>query len=168
MAPFGVRILGYDPYLADEQVRALGAEPAALDNLMCASDIVSLHVPLMPQTRHLIDSRKLALMKPTAAIVNTCRGPVIDEAALIRALQDDRLFGAALDVLDQEPPARDNPLLEMDPQRVILTPHFAAASQEILPDLQHEVSAAAAAVLDGRWPESTMNPDVVPKIALRR
>src|SRR5262245_23216442 len=168
MAPFGARILGHAPYLADKQVRALGAEPAALDDLLRASDIVSLHVPLMPQTRHLVDARKLALMKPTAAIVNTCRGAVVDETALISALQDDRLFGAALDVLDQEPPSHDNPLLGMDPRRVILTPHFASASAETIPDLHHEVSAAAAAVLAGHWPAAAMNPEVVPKLPLRR
>ena len=107
-------------------------------------------------------------MKPTAAIVNTSRGPVIDEVALIRALQERRLFGAALDVLEQEPPAPDNPLLGMDPQRVILTPHFAASSEEVYPELHREVSEAAAAVLEGRWPASTMNPTVVPKKPLRR
>jgi D-3-phosphoglycerate dehydrogenase / 2-oxoglutarate reductase len=168
MAPFGFRILGHDPYLSDVQVRSLGATPAALDDLLRESDIVSLHVPLMPQTRHLIDESRLSLMKPSAAIVNTSRGPIVDEAALIQALQESRLFGAALDVLDQEPPAPDNPLLRMDPLRVILTPHFAASSEEIFPDLHREVSAAAAAVLDGRWPPSMMNPDVVPKTPLRR
>src|SRR5262249_26032909 len=152
MIPFGFRILGHDPYLADEQIRALGAEPVALDDLLRESDLVSLHVPLTPQTRHLIDAARLSLMKPSASIINTSRGPVVDEAALIRALQEGRLFGAALDVLDREPPTTDNPLLSMDPQRVILTPHFASVSEEALPDLHREVAAAAAAVLDGRWP----------------
>jgi D-3-phosphoglycerate dehydrogenase len=168
MAPFGFRILGCDPYLSDEQVRALGVAPATLDNLLRESDLISLHVPLMPSTRHLIDAAKLSLMKPSAAIVNTSRGPVIDEAALIQALQENRLFGAALDVLDQEPPAPDNPLLRFDPQRVIVTPHFAASSEEIFPDLHGEVSAAVAAVLGGRWPPSVMNPNVVPKVRLTR
>jgi D-3-phosphoglycerate dehydrogenase len=168
MAPFGLRILGHDPYLSDEQIRARDATPAALDDLLGASDIISLHVPLSPQTRHLIDERRLGLLKPTAAIVNTSRGAVIDEAALIRALQDGRIFGAALDVLEQEPPAPDNPLLHMDPMRVILTPHFAASSEEVIPDLHREVAEAVAAVLDGRWPPSVMNPDVVPKQPLRR
>jgi D-3-phosphoglycerate dehydrogenase len=168
MAPFGFRMLGYDPYLSDEQIRALGATPAGLDDLLRESDIVSLHVPLTPQTRHLIDAAKLSLMKPSAAIVNTSRGPVIDEAALIQALQEDRLFGAALDVLDQEPPALDNALLRMDPLRVILTPHFAAASEEVNPEVHQEVSAAAAAILDNRWPAATMNPNVIPKLPLRR
>ncbi|HEX5692956.1 MAG TPA: C-terminal binding protein [Roseiflexaceae bacterium] len=168
MAPFGFRILGYDPYLSDEQVRALGVAPAALDDLLREADIVSLHVPLMPSTRHLIDAAKLSLMKPSAAIVNTSRGPVIDEAALIQALQENRLFGAALDVLDQEPPAPNNPLLHFDPQRVIVTPHFAASSEEIFPDLHGEVAAAVEAVLAGRWPPSVINPDVVPKVPLAR
>jgi phosphoglycerate dehydrogenase-like enzyme len=163
-----LRILGHDPSRGDEQVRSLGATPAALDELLRESDIVSLHVPLMPQTRHLIDGSKLSLMKPSAVIVNTSRGAIVDEAALIQALQASRLFGAALDVLDQEPPAPDNPLLQMDPQRVILTPHFAAASEEIYADLHREVSEALAAMLDGRWPAATMNPNVVPKTPLRR
>jgi D-3-phosphoglycerate dehydrogenase len=168
MAPFGFRVLGHDPYLSDEQTRALGVAPAALDDLLRESDIVSLHVPLMPSTRHLIDAAKLRLMKPSAAIVNTSRGPVIDEAALIQALQENWLFGAALDVLDQEPPAPGNPLLGFDPLRVIVTPHFAASSEEIFPDLHAEVSAAVAALLDGRWPPSVMNPGVVPKVPLTR
>jgi D-3-phosphoglycerate dehydrogenase len=168
MRPFGVRILGHDPYLAHEQIRAIGAEPAALDEVLGESDIVSLHVPLMPQTRHLIDAARLALMKPTASIVNTSRGPIVDEAALIQALQENRLFGAALDVPHQEPPARDNPLLRMDPQRVILTPHFAASSAEIFADLHREVAESVAAILDGRWPAATMNPSVTPRQPLRR
>lgn len=167
MAPFGFRLLGYDPYLADEAIRALGALPATLDDLLRAADLVSLHVPLTPQTRGLISAERLRLMKPTAAIINTSRGPVIDEAALIAALQAGRLFGAALDVLEAEPPAAEHPLLAFDPQRVILTPHFAASSQEVEPDLHHEVSAALAAVLAGRWPPSVMNPAVIPKQPLR-
>jgi D-3-phosphoglycerate dehydrogenase len=168
MAPFGFRILGYDPYLSDEQIRALGAEPAALDQLLAEADLVSLHVPLTPATRNLIDAAKLRMMKPSAALVNTSRGPIVDEAALIDALQEGRLFGAALDVTEQEPPAADNPLLQIDPQRVVLTPHFAAAAEETLGDLHREVAAAAAAVLAGRWPPSVMNPSDVPKVPLRR
>jgi D-3-phosphoglycerate dehydrogenase len=168
VAPFGFCVLGHDPYLDDAQVQSLGAIPIALDDLLRESDIVSLHVPLMPQTRHLLDASKLSLMKSSAVLVNTSRGSIVNEAALIHMLQDGRLFGAALDVLDQEPPAPDNPLLRMDPLRVILTPHFAASSAEVIPDLHQEVSAAAAAVLDGRWPPSVMNPDVVPKVPLRR
>lgn len=168
MAAFGCRILGFDPFLSDEQIQARGAEPSSLDGVMQASDLISLHVPLMPETRHLINAERLALMKPTASIINTSRGPVIDEAALIAALQTNRIFGAALDVLDQEPPAPDNPLLQMDPQRVILTPHFAASSQQVLPAVHREVAESVAAVLAGRWPTAVMNPTVVPKKPLVR
>ena len=140
----------------------------ALPELLAGADVVSLHVPLTAETRHLIDESKLALMKPSASIVNTSRGPVIDEAALIQALQENRLFGAALDVLAPEPPALDNPLLRMDPQRVILTPHFAASSEEVHPAVHREVSQSVAAVLAGRWPAAGMNPTVVPKKPLVR
>jgi D-3-phosphoglycerate dehydrogenase len=168
LAPFGCRILGFDPFLGDEQIRARGAEPSPLDQLMQESDLITLHVPLSPQTRHLIDAAMLALVKPSASIINTSRGPIIDEAALIQALQEHRLFGAALDVLAQEPPAPDNPLLRMDPMRVILTPHFAASSEEVLPAVHREVAQSVAAVLAGRWPDATMNPTVVPKKPLLR
>jgi D-3-phosphoglycerate dehydrogenase len=168
MEPFGFRTLGYDPNLSDEQIRARGAVPASLDELLGAADIVSLHVPLAPATRHLIDARRLALMKSTATIVNTSRGAVIDEAALVQALQEDRIFGAALDVLEQEPPAPDHPLLQFDQRRVIVTPHFAASSEEVIPDLHREVCDAVEAVLGGQWPPSVMNPTVVPKLPLRK
>src|SRR6266508_2007240 len=139
LAPFGCRTLGFDPLLSDEQIRARGAEPSSLDQLMQASDLITLHVPLSPQTRH-----------------------------LIQAFQENRLFGAALDVLAQEPPAPDNPLLRMDPQRVILTPHFAASSEEVHPAVHREVALSVAAVLAGRWPDAAMNPTVVPKKPLIR
>jgi D-3-phosphoglycerate dehydrogenase len=168
MAPFGFRILGHDPQLSGERIRALGAEPAGLDELLAESDIVSLHVPLTPSTRHLIDEARLRLMKPTAALVNTSRGAVVDEAALIRALLDAQISGAALDVLEQEPPPLDHPLLAIESRRVILTPHFASASQEVLPDLHDEICEALAAALDGRWPTAVMNPEVVPKQPLRK
>ena len=117
----------------------------------------------MPTTRHLINAEALALMKPTATLINTSRGGVIDEAALIQALKENRLSGAALDVLQQEPPASDNPLLSFDPYRVILTPHAAASSDEVLDDLHAEVATAFSALLAGHLPPSVMNPTVRPK-----
>ena len=103
--------------------RARRASFRLLRELLRTSDIVSLHVPLNDSTRHMIGADELALMKPTAIIVNTCRGPVIDEVALHRALAADKLFGAGLDVFDQEPPPADNPLFKLD--NVVLTAHFA-------------------------------------------
>lgn len=167
MAGFGCRILGYDPIISSSQAESLGAIPTELDELLSTSDIVTLHIPLTPANRHFIDARRLALMKPSAWIVNTSRGDVIDEAALIRALQTDQLFGAALDVLVQEPPAHDHPLLSFDPIRVILTPHFAASSEAVTPAVHRQVAAAMASMLRGKWPTATMNPQVVPKQALR-
>jgi D-3-phosphoglycerate dehydrogenase len=169
MAPFGCRIIAHDPYLADAEICARGAEPVAtLAELLRVSDIVTLHVPLTGQTRHMIDAAALALLKPTAVIVNTSRGPVIDEPALIDALRENRLRGAALDVLEAEPPAPDHPLLSFDPRRVILTPHFGAWCAASTPDLHAEVAGALAALLAGRWPASNMNPDVTPRAALVR
>ena len=168
MAPFGCRILAHDPFLSDAIVGERGATPvASLEALLRSSDVVSLHVPLTEQTRHLIDETTLGWMKPTAVIVNTSRGGVIDEAALIRALQEDRLYGAALDVLAPEPPAEDHPLLSFNPRRVILTPHLGAWCAASVPDLHAEVTSALAAVLAGRWPASTMNPAVTPRLPLQ-
>jgi D-3-phosphoglycerate dehydrogenase / 2-oxoglutarate reductase len=167
MAPFGCRILAHDPFLSDTIIRERGAIPvASLEELLRLSDIVSLHVPLTAQTRHLIDETALSMVKSTAVIVNTSRGGVIDEAALVQALQENRLYGAALDVLATEPLALDHPLLALDPRRVILTPHFGAWCAASVPDLHAEVASALAAMLAGRWPASTMNPDVMPRLPL--
>lgn len=115
----GMKILAYD-------VNAAGDEPGihftSLEEVLSQSDYVSLHCPLMPQTRHIINKDTLALMKPTAFIINTARGPLIDEAALIEALKEGRIAGAGLDVQEVEPPAEDNPLYKME--NVILTPHM--------------------------------------------
>lgn len=115
----GMKILAYD-------VNAAGDEPGihftSLEEVLSQSDYVSLHCPLMPQTRHIVNKDTLALMKPTAFIINTARGPLIDEAALIEALQAGRIAGAGLDVQEVEPPAEDNPLYQME--NVILTPHM--------------------------------------------
>ena len=115
----GMKILAYNvPALEDEP----GIHYTTLEEVLAESDYVSLHCPLMPATRHIINKERLALMKPTAFIINTARGPLIDEAALIEALQEGRIAGAGLDVQEVEPPSEDNPLYYMD--NVILTPHM--------------------------------------------
>lgn len=120
----GMRIQYYDiERLTEDQEDALGVRFRLLRELLRTSDIVSLHVPLNASTRHLIGAEELAVMKPNAIIVNTSRGPVIDEAALTRHLSAGKIFGAGLDVFDQEPPPADNPLLRLD--NVLLTAHFA-------------------------------------------
>jgi D-3-phosphoglycerate dehydrogenase len=126
--PFGLRIVAYDPYVSAEAARAVGVSLLSLDELLAQADIVSIHVLLSAETRHLIDERRLALMKPGAIIVNTSRGPVIDENALVAALQAGRLAGAGLDVFEVEPIPADSPLLRMP--NVILTSHVASYSEE--------------------------------------
>ncbi len=126
---FGATVIYYDAFPAKPEVEAeLGVERVALDELLGRADIVSLHVPLNASTAGLINEQSLALMKPNAILVNTCRGPVVDEAALATALQNGQIAGAALDVLVQEPPAADNPLLQLD--NVLFTPHTAGVTRD--------------------------------------
>jgi phosphoglycerate dehydrogenase-like enzyme len=121
---FGMRVQYYDiARLSEAAEDSLGVRFRLLNEILRTSDVVSLHVPLNDSTRHMIGAGELGLMKPEAILVNTCRGPVIDEVALHRALSDGRIFGAGLDVFDQEPPPPDNPLLKLD--NVLLTAHFA-------------------------------------------
>ena len=121
---FGMRVQYYDiARLPEHEEDALGVKFRLFGELLRTSDIVTLHVPLNDTTRHMIGEAELALMKPEAILVNTSRGPVIDEPALTRALADRKLFGAGLDVFDQEPPPPDNPLFKLD--NVLLTSHFA-------------------------------------------
>jgi len=121
---FGMRVQYYDiARLPEHEEDALGVRFRLLRELLASSDFVTMHVPLNDSTRHMIGTNELALMKPTAVIVNTSRGPVIDEVALTKALADNKIFGAGLDVFDQEPPPPDNPLFKLN--NVLLTSHFA-------------------------------------------
>jgi phosphoglycerate dehydrogenase-like enzyme len=121
---FGMRVQYYDiARLPEHEEDAHGVRFRLLRELLASSDYVTMHVPLNSSTRHMIGANELALMKPTAVIVNTSRGPVIDEVALTKALADNKIFGAGLDVFDQEPPPPDNPLFRLD--NVLLTSHFA-------------------------------------------
>ncbi len=121
---FGMRVQYYDVIrLTEERADGLGVTFALLDELLRTSDIVSLHVPLLAATRHMIGMPQFRLMKPTAYLINTCRGPVVDEAALIEALSNGTIAGAGLDVFDKEPPPADNPLFTLP--NVTLTAHFA-------------------------------------------
>jgi phosphoglycerate dehydrogenase-like enzyme len=126
---FGMRVVYTDiRRLTEDEEDALGVKFRLLRELLRQADFVSLNVPLDASTRHMIGEAELALMKPTAILVNTCRGPVIDEPALYRTLAAGKIFGAGLDVLDQEPPPPDNPLLKLD--NVVLTAHFAGPTSD--------------------------------------
>ena len=129
---FGMTVQYYDvARLTEDAEDALGVRFRLLGEILRSSDVVSLHVPLNPSTRHLIGARELALLPPTAVLVNTSRGPVVDEAALTAALGEGRIAGAGLDVFDQEPPDPDNPLFSLD--NVVLTAHLAGPTVESAP-----------------------------------
>ena len=133
---FGMHVVAFDPYVESQMIQAGGAVPTDFYSLLEQSDVVSLHVPLNEATHHLLDSRALSRIKQGALLVNTSRGGVIDEGALVDALQSGRLSGAGLDVLSAEPPLADNALCRM--QNVILTPHMAWYSEEALFDVRSE------------------------------
>ena len=114
--------------ISEEVERETRARRVDLDELLSTSDLITLHVPLDRSTHHMISTRELELMKPTAILINACRGPVVDEAALIKALDSGQIFGAGLDVLEEEPTPTDNPLLTME--NVVVTPHLASLAQE--------------------------------------
>lgn len=164
--PFGFRILTYDPYISELTITAEGVEPVSLGELLARSDFVSMHAPLNDETRHLLSGAEFQAMKETAILVNTGRGPTVDEAALIDALRQGTIAGAALDVLEQEPPDPQNPLLEM--ANVVLTPHVASATSRMMPETRRRVGREVALVLRGRWPRSAVNPQVLPRVALER
>jgi D-3-phosphoglycerate dehydrogenase len=164
--PFGVRMLAYDPYVEELVMSQHGVEPVSLTELLQRSDIVSMHAPSTPDAHHLLGEPHFRLMKPEALFVNTGRGPTVDEAALIKALQQGWIAGAGLDVFEQEPPAPDNPLLRMD--NVILTPHAASASARFDPVRKRRVGQEIALVLSGRWPRSCVNPAVLERTGLQR
>jgi glyoxylate reductase len=130
-----------------------------VENVLKNSDFVSVHVPLIPQTRHLIDKKELEMMKETAFLINTSRGPVINEKALIQALKDGKIRGAGLDVWDPEPPSADNPLLKMD--NVVTLPHIASASVETRTKMIDMAIENLNAILDGKIPPHLINKDVI-------
>jgi len=140
---------------SEEQELDLGYVP--LDRLLAESDFVSVHAPLKPETHHLIGARELALMKPTAFLVNTARGPIVDERALVRALADRRIAGAALDVFEREPEV-DPALVTM--ANVVLTPHLGSAVAELREAMAHVVVDNIVSVLEGRQPPNCCNTEI--------
>ena len=149
-AAFGLEIIAHDPYVAPEVFAACGVEAVSFESLLTRADYISVHAPLTPATRSLLDAAAFAQMKRGAMIVNTARGPLIDEAALIAALDSGALSGAALDVVASEPLPKDSPLLGRD--NLILTPHTAFYSVEALEELQTKCASDVARVLSGEPP----------------
>ena len=155
---FDTNTLYYDiAEIPAEVQQELHAQPVEFDELLRESDIVSLHVPLTRRTRGMISDRELAMMKPTAYLVNACRGPVVDERALHRALVDGQIAGAGLDVLEEEPTPVNNPLLDLD--NVLITPHMAGASEETNVRAADFAFSNITRVLAGQAPESVVTPE---------
>ena len=165
-APFGFHILACDPFVSELKMTGAGVEPVGFEELLERSDFVSLHAPLNEETRHLMGASQFSAMKPSAIFINTGRGPCVDEKALIEALQKGTIAGAALDVLETEPPDLDNPLLQLE--NVILTPHVASATARMMPETRRRLGRELATTLSGRWPRSCVNPQVLPRVALQR
>lgn len=145
------RVMVFDPYAT----LPAGVEAASVESICREADVVSLHAPLTPETRHILDAQRIALLKPTAIIVNTSRGPLIDEAALVEALKGQRILGAGLDVFETEPFARDNPLRALD--NAVLSDHCGWYSEESVQDLQRKAAEEVARVFRGEAPLNWLN-----------
>jgi len=166
LSGFEMKVLAHDPFVSAELMADHGVQAASMEQVLSGSDFVSLHCPLLDQTHKLIGERELRLMTPQAILINTSRGPVVDEAALFRALTEGWIAAAGLDVLEQEPPNKDNPLFSLD--NVVFTPHIAGYSDE---SLENSWRFSVEIVLDlaqGRWPRSYVNPGVKPRWQLQR
>ncbi len=157
LGPWEVRLLGHDPYVSQETVAPLGVEMVSLDALLRASDLVTLHVVLTKETRNMIGLGELKLMKPTAYLVNTSRGPAVNEADLIRALNENIIAGAALDVYAEEPLAANNKLREVHPTRLIMTPHIIGTNPGSIEAGQRMAGASILAILRGEVPDTIVN-----------
>lgn len=161
MRGFGLKIVAYDPFVNPEIARKLGVELVSLKELLEISDYVSVHCPLTKDTYHLLSEPEFHLMKPSAILINTARGPIIEEAALVAALRQGEIAAAGLDVLEEEPIRPDSPLLRMD--QVIVTPHNAWYSEDAVATLQCSVAEEVARVLTGNQPKNLVNKAVLEK-----
>ncbi len=164
---FGMRILVSDPYISKERLAELGIEHTPLETLMAESDIVTIHVPVTNETRGMFDERLFNLMKPSAILINTARGPVVNVPDLAKALREKRIAGAGIDVYEFEPPTPDYDLLNME--NVILTPHLAWYSEEGGWDIRVLILEDLKRCLEGKPPKNVLNPDVLksPKLKMK-
>jgi D-3-phosphoglycerate dehydrogenase len=158
---FGMQVIAYDPYLKDEKKNECHSwvRMVELKELLEISDFISIHVPLTDQTRDLVDEAALSLMKSDAILINASRGGVVNEAALIKALENRKISGAGLDVFSEEPVPADDPLLKLD--NVILTPHTAALTTECVTRMATEAAGCVIDVFAGRQPPNVANPHVL-------
>ncbi len=165
MAPFKMLMIACDPYLDPAAAAQLGVTLVSLDELLARSDVLTVHARLTPQTRHLLGSAEFAKMKPGAYLVNTARGPIIDEPALVEALASGRLGGASLDVMEVEPLPAGSLLVGL--KNTILTPHLASFSREASAQLYQMSAEIAASLLRNRWVPTIVNPAARPQAEAR-
>lgn len=157
---FNMELLYYNKSAKPDLEQELGAKRVGLDVLLKRSDFVSVHVPLRESTHHLISAEQLKMMKGTSYLINNSRGPVIDERALYQALKECRIAGAALDVFEQEPTPRENPLLKLE--NVVVAPHLSSASYETRSKMAEMVAENLVAFFEGRKPPNLVNQEVLP------
>jgi D-3-phosphoglycerate dehydrogenase len=159
ISAFGVKVITFDPYL---EKAPEGIELRDFDSVLKESNFISVHCPLNNSTRHLIGEKEFKKMEKKPLLINTSRGPIIDEKALIHALREGLLSGAGLDVLETEPPDSQNPLLRME--NVVLSPHVGFYSEESISELKRRTAKNVADVLTGKWPDSVVNREVMGKV----
>jgi D-3-phosphoglycerate dehydrogenase len=161
MSGFEMHVLAHDPFLAADEIAAAGVQAVAFDELLGQSDFISLHTPLTAQTRHLIDERALRKMKSNAVLINTSRGAVVDESALVRALVEGWIGAAGLDVFEREPIRPDHPLLSLD--NVVVTPHSAGYSDLFSDRFWRYSVETVVAIANRYWPRSPLNRGISPR-----
>lgn len=158
---FGFNVIAYDPYADKKLAEEMNVKLVDLDTLFKESDIMSVHAPLTDETKHVVNEKTLKMMKPTAYVINTSRGPLVDEAALYKALTEKWIAGAAIDVMEQEPPAADHPLLGLD--NIIITPHAAFYSEQSSISLRRKAFQEAIRVINGEMPKNCVNKKMLQK-----
>jgi phosphoglycerate dehydrogenase-like enzyme len=163
--PFAMRVLAHSPHADAAQAQALGVRLTSLEEVLREADFVSLHCRLTPQTRRLIGATQLGWMKPSAYFVNVARGELVDQAALVAALREGRLAGAALDVFAVEPLPLGDPLLELD--NVLLTPHWAASTADVWQATGQAMAEGMLRAARGEVPDNVVNPEVLDRPAFR-
>ncbi len=164
-APLGMQFIAHDPYVAAADAAALGVTMVEMDRVFRDSDFLAINLPLTPETEKLVNAERLALMKPSAYLINTSRGPIVDPAALVAALKDGTIAGAGIDVFDPEPPSPDDPLLALD--NVIVTPHALCWTDQCFAGIGASTVAAAMTVKRGAVPDHMVERSVAEDAAFR-
>jgi len=157
--PLDMRFIAHDPFADPKVAKEVGIELVGLEDVFRRSDFLAVNCPLTPDTRHIVNAERLALMKPTAFLINTSRGPTVDQKALTRVLQERRIAGAGLDVLDPEPPSADDPILKLD--NVILAPHALCWTDQCFAGIGASDVNAVIALIEGRDPAGVVNRQVL-------